>query len=75
MTSREDGFSVLGHITSGNLGIIHRRLVLRTKTQYFYQYFSSVFMDLIIFFTIFYTFGNLFIILPNNDFLYYKFVI
>lgn len=58
MTRREDGFSVLGHITAGNLGIIHRRMVLRTKTQYFHQCISSISMAYTTMFTVFYTFGN-----------------
>lgn len=58
MTGREDGLSVLGHIASGHLGLIHRRMVLRTKTQYFHQYIPSIFMAYFTLLTIFYTFGN-----------------
>lgn len=58
MTGREDGLSVLGHIASGYLGIIHGRMVLRTKTQYFYQYIPSIFMAHFTLLTIFYTLGN-----------------
>lgn len=59
MTVGEDGFSVLGHITSGHLGIVHRRMVLRTKTQYFYQHIPSILMAHFTLFTVFYTLGNI----------------
>jgi len=59
MPGRENGFSILGHIASGHLGIVHRRMVLRTETQHFYQYIPSLFMAHITLFTIFYTLGNL----------------
>lgn len=62
MTGGEYGFSVLGHIATGHLGIIHRRMVLRTKTQHFYQHIPSLFMAHFTLFTIFYTLGNLLII-------------
>lgn len=59
MPGGENGFSVLGHIASGNLGIVHWRMVLRTETQHFYQYIPSLFMAHFTLFTIFYTLGNL----------------
>lgn len=59
MTGGEDGLSVLGHIASGHLGIIHRRMVLRTKTQHFHQHIPSIFMAYFTLFTIFYTLGKI----------------
>lgn len=77
MTGREDGFSVLGHIASGHLGFFHRRVVLRTETQYFYQYIPSILMAYFTLFTIFYSLGNayiLFITLSGLIYSYYYYV-